>query len=655
MKLRKSIDAILLAAAILATVPTGVLHASEAVPDTASSSVPRLIDPQSPPPGERGASTAPPVNPTVVPGPSPAVVPPGTPAPATLIEADPSVLNQPAVDDIELQMNADVLKYIAFFTGAGRSTFERWLKRSGRYMELFRTVLQKEGLPPDLVHLVFVESGFNINARSYAAAVGPWQFLRSSARYFGLNVNQWVDERKDPEKATVAAARYLKHLYGIFGDWPLALASYNAGEGTVMRAIKHQGTTNYWELRLPKQTEDYVPQFMAALAISRDPVKYGFGDIELDDPMRFDEVALKGAVDLRAIAKLANCSYEELKELNPSARTSMLSGPNGITTVRVPEGKSEIIQRSLSQGAELPRVNLTVRHRVKHGETLRKIAEEYAVSPTELARVNNLGRGRPLRRGMLLTVPASFRAPKPEVISSDSEDPRASTDYVPQQRIGLPGKIDGNSVPIDRVTHVVRRGETLASIAAKYGVTVTELRKWNRVSTPGVKLGTRLRIRAGEPGDSTLSNGDLPVTASPTAVRMVDPSKDESGKKLEPALHTVGRGETVTSIASRYQVSPTELRTWNKLEKGAPLKRGQVLQVSGTALADESSLDQPAKGTDGKSGHAPARARATHTVRDGETLTQIAARHGVSVDALKKLNKLTSTRVTKGQRLLLPA
>src|SRR5262249_37504737 len=392
---------------------------------------------------------------------------------------------------------------IAFFTGGGRSTFERWLKRSGRYMELFRGVLQKEGLPPDLVHLVFVESGFNVNARSYAAAVGPWQFMRSSAQLFGLNVNQWVDERKDPEKATVAAARYLKHLYGIFGDWPLALASYNAGEGTVMRAIQTQGTTNYWELRLPKQTEEYVPQFMAALAIARDPVKYGFADIELDDPMRFDEVAMKGAVDLRSIAKLAECSYEELRELNPSARTAMMRGPNGITTVRVPEGKSELIQKNLAAGIELPTVNLTVRHRVRRGETLRMIATEYSVNPQELARVNNLGRGRPLRRGMLLTVPASFRAPRPEVISTDADgdgDPRASTDYVPERRIGLPGKVEGNSVLVERVTHTVKRGETLRSIADKYGVSVADLRKWNRLTAPGVRFGTRLRIRGQEDG-----------------------------------------------------------------------------------------------------------------------------------------------------------
>jgi membrane-bound lytic murein transglycosylase D len=606
MTLRRSIEAILLAAVLVAALPVRTLHAAEAaVPapgvadkDT-SAYAPRLIDPQSPPPSEAKG----------VPGTGPAAsaVPTtgadGTDAPvakASAREPDDDVINRPAVDDIELQMNADVLKYIAFFTGAGRSTFERWLKRSGRYMDLFRSVLQKEGLPPDLVHLVFVESGFNVNARSYAAAVGPWQFMRSSAQLFGLNVNQWVDERKDPEKATVAAARYLKHLYGIFGDWPLALASYNAGEGTVMRAIQHQGTTNYWELRLPKQTEEYVPQFMAALAISRDPVKYGFGDIELDDPMRFDEVAMKGAVDLRSIAKLAECSYDELRELNPSARTAMLRGPNGITTVRVPEGKSELIQKNLAAGIELPSVNLTVRHRVRRGETLRMIASEYAVSPTELARVNNLGRGRPLRRGMLLTVPASFRAPRPEVLAEE-DDPRASTDYVPQRRIGLPGKIDGNSVAIERVTHTVKRGETLRSIAGKYGVTVTELKGWNHITTPGVKVGTRLRIR------------------------------------------------------DRDDAAPTQTSTQLKRDDGDDSDKVPLKLVAAKPAVDAPVLDSPAGGGKKKASVARVPARKTHTVRAGETLLEIARSHNVSADELRKLNNLRGGHVTPGQKLLLPA
>ncbi|MEQ1737306.1 MAG: transglycosylase SLT domain-containing protein, partial [Rhodoglobus sp.] len=375
--------------------------------------------------------------------------------------ADAALLNQAAIDDIPLQMNSDVLRYIEFFTGAGRSTFERWLKRSGKYMELFRTVLQKEGLPPDLVHLVFVESGFNVNAKSYASAVGPWQFMKATSKLFGLNVNQWVDERKDPEKATVAAARYLKHLYGIFGDWPLALASYNAGEGTVLRAIKRQGTTNYWDLQLPTQTENYVPQFMAALAITRDPVRYGFSEVELDDPLRFDEVALKGAVDLRAIARLLGCTVEELKELNPAVRNMSVRGSDGVTTLRVPEGKAEILMQSLRSGQKLPAADLTVRHRVRRKETLRSIAREYGVSAVELARVNGIDKKHPLKRGMLVTVPSSRPTSAPEMVPTET-DPRLSTAYVPSRRIGLPAKIQGNSTQAV-LTHVVKPGETLLS------------------------------------------------------------------------------------------------------------------------------------------------------------------------------------------------
>src|SRR5262245_51880689 len=306
--------------------------------------------------------------------------------------ADAKVLNTPAVEEIEPQYNTEVYRYIEYFTGAGRSVFERWLVRSGRYMTLFQNVFKKEGLPPDLVHLVFVESGFNVHARSVSAAVGPWQFLRSTGRLFGLTVNQWVDERKDPEKSTVAAARYLKHLYAIFGDWPLALASYNAGEGTVLRAIKKQGTTNYWDLRLPRQTEEYVPQFMAVLAISRDPGRYGFDEVELDEPMAFDEVALKGAVDLRTVAQLADCSYDELKQLNPAVLHHAAPGADGVTMLRVPRGKGEALMAKLEQGAKLPAVDLTVRHRVRRGETITSIASQYHVSAQRLALANNIGR-----------------------------------------------------------------------------------------------------------------------------------------------------------------------------------------------------------------------------------------------------------------------
>lgn len=638
MKLRGRMHMLLLASALLAATPVGHLRANEAPADSSEFHPPRLIDPTSP----AGGGDAGEKKPEAVADDAAANAAKSGPSrtPETKgRDRDADVMNRPAVDDIELQMNADVLRYIAFFTGGGRSTFERWLKRSGRYMELFRSVLQKEGLPPDLVHLVFVESGFNVNARSYAAAVGPWQFMRATSQLFGLHVNQWVDERKDPEKATVAAARYLKHLYGIFGDWPLALASYNAGEGTVMRAIKYQGTTNYWELRLPKQTEEYVPQFMAALAISRDPVKYGFGDIELDDPMKFDEVALKGAVDLRAIAKLAECSYEDLRELNPSARTTVIRGPNGVTTVRVPPGKSEVIQRNLAAGAELPSVNLSVRHRVRRGETLRKIAAEYSVSPTELARVNNLGRGRPLRRGMMLTVPSSFKAPRPEVLAADVEDPRTSTAYVPARKIGLPGRIEGNSVPIERVAHTVRKGETLGAIAAKYGVTTAEVREWNRLKTNYVRLGTRLRIRL--PDTDKVAKSDPKPTPAPAVTTAKTASLEKEPAKAEP----------------KSSERKPEAKATAKNSESKSADRAKVAESK--RRVDTATLDRPAGGKSKSSGKLASASkkgsRSTHTVRSGETITEIAGRHGVSVEALRKLNKLRTTRVVAGQVLKLPA
>jgi len=508
-----------------------------------------------------------------------------TPAVEPGNEADAKVLSQPAVEQLQPQMNADVYRYIEFFTGNGRSTFERWLKRSGRYMNLFRAILQKEGLPPDLAHLVFVESGFNLNARSVSAAVGPWQFLRGTARLFGLDVNQWVDERKDPEKSSVAAARYLKHLYAIFGDWPLALASYNAGEGTVLRAIKRQGTTNYWDLKLPRQTEDYVPQFMAVLAISREPGKYGFDEIELDDPMEFDEVALKGAVDLRSLASLAECSVDELKALNPAVVRHAVPGKGGVTTIRVPRGKGEILTRKITDGAKLPVVDLTVRHRVRRGETLRSIAGKYGVSAQRLARANGIGKKHPLRVGAQLTVPAVQAPPAP--LLADADDPRASTDYVPARRIGPPARLAGQSIADGRSTHVVRKGQTLASIASEYGCSISDIRRWNHLTTGSVRRGTRLKIRS----DAADSTGTLAAMADSAQIAGIRASAKHRGTvRRGSGSVTVHRGDTLAGIARRHGTTVAALKRANGL-RSTQVRAGQRLRLS--ALSGATAVVEP--------------------------------------------------------------
>jgi membrane-bound lytic murein transglycosylase D len=501
-------------------------------------------------------------------------------------EADEKVLNAQAIDALgalEPQDHRLVTKWIDFFMGAGRSTFERWLKRSGRYMDLFRSVLQREGLPPDLVHLVFVESGFNLNARSVSKAVGPWQFVRGTAKLFGLTVDQWVDERKDPEKATVAAARYLKHLYSIFGDWPLAIASYNAGEGTILRAIKAQGTTNYWDLKLPRQTEDYVPQFMAALAITRDPAKYGFDSVELDDPMAFDELALKGPVDLRALAKMANCSYDELKELNPAVLHAAAHGKDGLTTLRVPPGKGEALLQRLQQGERLPAVDLTLKHRVRRGETLQAIARQYSVSGQDLARINGIGRKRPLRRGMVLTVPAALHAPTPELIDP-ATDPRASTAYVPSRNLGVPATITGHSTAEGRTVVTVQRGETLAQIAERNGVSTQDLMRWNRLKSTHVRRGVRLKVRTPDALTADSTRADSLQIASlrvPRGHHVRRHAGTHGTRRSGPAArstHTVHRGETLASIARQHGVSVGALQRANGLST-TRIRTGQRLKL----------------------------------------------------------------------------
>lgn len=487
--------------------------------------------------------------------------------------ADPAAIS----GNIEPQINPDVLRWVEYYTGAGRSTFERWLKRSGRYFELFRSVLRQEGLPPELVNLVFVESGFNVHARSVSAAVGPWQFIRSTARLFGLTVNQWVDERKDPEKATIAAARYLKHLYSIFGDWPLALASYNAGEGAVLRAMRRQGTSNYWDLRLPRQTEEYVPQFMAILAISRDPARYGFDKVPRDEPIEFDEVALRGAVDLRALAKVADCSIEDLRVLNPAVRRDAARGPHGVTMLRVPRGKGGLITERLTSGESLPATRVPLKHKVQRGETLSGIAGRHKVSVALLAERNGIRNKHKLRIGDVLTVPGRFDPP--QIAELEESDPRVSTAYVPEARVRAPAPVDAESVAEGRYTVRTKRGDTLGKIAAEHGVSVAELKAWNHLKTTRLRRGQRLKIRPVEAADATEDDaaaGDGQRAADASAKREVVTS--EARSRAAARFVVVNRGDTLTKIAREHGVTVRALKRANGL-RSDNIRPGQKLQV----------------------------------------------------------------------------
>jgi peptidoglycan lytic transglycosylase D len=344
-------------------------------------------------------------------------------------DGDDAGVAPPRLAGIKAERNERVDKWIDFFTGRGREDFQRWLSRSGSYMELLTRNLHAEGMPEELANLVFVESGFNMHARSVARAVGPWQFIRGTAKLFGLKMTPYVDERRDPERATRAAARYLRRLYSMFdGSWPLALAAFNSGEGTVQRAIRKQGTSDYWSLRLPRETEDYVPQFLAAMEIASDPERYGF-EAPPNSPFRFDEVVVKGPVDLKLIAQITSTPLEELKNLNPMlVRHRLPAIEKDGTVLRVPQGRGDEIQDTLAASYHpkpLSKAEVraaTYAHRldvkrslsrrghggriyvVQRGDTLSEIGKRYGKSPTALARINGLKSARELRAGMRIRI-----------------------------------------------------------------------------------------------------------------------------------------------------------------------------------------------------------------------------------------------------------
>jgi membrane-bound lytic murein transglycosylase D len=544
-------------------------------------------------------------------------------------EADHSVLNAPAEYEIEAQMNPEVERWITYYTTTGRATFERWWKRSGLYMDLFQTTLRREGVPPDLAHLVFVESGFNVHARSYAAAVGPWQFLRSTGRLFGLTVNKWIDERRDPEKSTVAAARYLKHLYTIFGDWPLALASYNAGEGRMLRSIKQQGTTNYWDLHLPRQTEDYVPQFMAVLHIGRNPEKYGFDKIEREEPIAFDEIALDGAVDLHVIAKLGECSVEELRHLNPGVLMSGAKGSQGITTVRVPRGNGAKITAKIEAG-DAPSQKAHLAHTVRKGETLSGIASRYKVSPGLLALENRIGKKNLLRIGQELAIPTAAAPPK--LAALDAGDPRGSTAYVPERNIRVPAQLNLSGSDGDgRFIVRVKRGETLAAIASSHGVSAADIMEWNRLTSSRVRPGQRLKVRTGPNAAMQLASTDS------VAIATLRPPGMRSGSASIRETIRVRSGQTLGSIAAEYGTTVSALKRANGL-RSSTIRAGQRLKIPGKGGVRVSAATTPG----------------SHTVRRGETLAGIAKRHGTTIGAIQRANGLTSANIRAGQRLKIP-
>ena len=391
------------------------------------------------------------------------------------IEVDPNLkelVNEDLLTtrfDIPVVLNDSVLRFLNYYQQQGRGIMEQGLRRSGRYLSLFRKIFQKEGVPLDLVYMAHVESLFKPYAYSRARAKGIWQFISSTARLYDLRIDWWIDERSDIIKSTQAAARHLKDLYANFEDWNLALAAYNAGARRIERVHRRYGRLDYWQMvkrkLLPRETRHHVPSILAASIIFRHPERYGF-DVEPAEEIQFETIALKEQVDLRVAAEAIGVSTAELAELNPELRRGITPFNYREYQLKVPVGKGSLLEERLAALPAEKKVRFR-HHKVRRGDTLSRIAQSYSTSIQAIAHVNRIRNVHRLREGQDLVIPLSGSP---------------SSGWLRTRRT-LPN------------TYVVRRGDSLSQIARLYGVNIQDLLRWNNLKlSRTIHPGQRIKI-----------------------------------------------------------------------------------------------------------------------------------------------------------------
>ena len=401
---------------------------------------------------------------------------------------------QAIVHDIDIPLNAKVLSFVQLFTGRLKSYLEEGLSRGAQYLPMIQEVFRAEGLPLDLAYVPLIESAFKPTALSRAKAKGIWQFMRGTGLENGLVHDWYIDERAEPEKATWAAAKYLKTLNGMFkGDWHLALASYNGGPGRVQRAMKRSGRSDFWKLTattryLPRETRDYVPLILAAIIVAKNPAQYGM-NVQPFDYTPLETVTLSSAVDLRRIAEWLGMPVQALQDLNPELRRWTTPVRSTDYELKVPGGTGDIIRAHLVQSDPDELAPLSW-HTVKKGETLVTIAKTLKVNRTDLAEANYLSTRAKVATGQRLIIP---RAPALLAARTDNPAPETESRQVDVALADNAAPEAGEPAQASLV-YRVKRGDTLFSIARLYRTTVASLKTWNRLRSNSIQVGQRLTI-----------------------------------------------------------------------------------------------------------------------------------------------------------------
>lgn len=448
--------------------------------------------------------------------------------------------------DIPIVRNAAVERWIEYFTGPGRERFKIWLERGGRYVALFRKTLAENQLPKDLAYLSLIESGFNPRARSRAGATGAWQFIRGTARRMGLKVNYYVDERRDPEKSVQAAAAYLKFLYKKFGDWHLALAAYNAGENRIQRVLRKTGKRTYWAIartrHLSAETRNYVPKFIAGLIIAKNPNVFGFANLNMAPPLRYEITVLPRGMSLRTAARLAQVPLKTLWDLNTELRWK-LTPPRKGYPLHLPIGRSKGFFKRLAR-APIEPFPVASRYRIQRGDTFGAIARRLNIPLRKLMELNPQIHPRRLRPGIVIML----------------AQPRT-------RKRRNRGPILAGASPetmTDTTRYRIQPGDTLGAIASRHQVPLRTI----------IALNPKLRPRRLRPG-TVLKLGLLRTRKTISLMAKADTKKEVAA----PSHHIVGRGESIWVISRKYGIPMKEVLRLNRLSASSVIFPGDRLRI----------------------------------------------------------------------------
>lgn len=390
-----------------------------------------------------------------------------------IAQLDELVDDSAAAYHIPMVLNDSVENHLEYFKTRGRDVFQIWLDRSARYIPVMKSIFREKNLPEDLVYIAMIESGFNPYAVSWAKAVGAWQFMPATGKLYGLKIDWWIDERKDPIKSTTAAAEHLKDLHNMFGSWPLAMASYNAGAGKVQRAVLRTHSDDFWDLKASRhikpETKNYVPKYMAATIIAKNPGAYGFSEPPAN-PYQYDEVVIEESTDLRLIARCAGCTYQEIKDLNPEIKRWVTPPHFSKYVLRLPSGKKEAFLTNFAAIPDEQKIRWE-RHEVKKGDTLASLAKHYNTTADAIRDINGLKKNR-IAPGKHLLIPIDLNVRNHDLSY-------LTTNQASKQQ---------------QILYRVRRGETLVKIAKMHNVTVADIREWNKSVGKSVRAGQKIKL-----------------------------------------------------------------------------------------------------------------------------------------------------------------